>query len=56
MYEVWNINSSYLYHDIFDSLEDAILYGRSKGFEFSVFFDGDLVGSATGVTLSWKGN
>jgi len=55
MYEVWNINSSYLYHDVFDSLEDAILYGRSKGFEFSVFFDGDLISSYTGVTLSRKG-
>ena len=54
MYEVWFINFKYLANEVFESLEEAIEYGKQKGFEFSVFLDNDLVGSATGVSLSWK--
>lgn len=31
----------------FDSLEDAIQYGRDCGFEFTVWFDGKMVASWT---------
>ena len=54
MFEVWFINFGYLADKVFETLEEAIEYGKQKGFEFSVFYDNDLVGSATGVALSWK--
>ena len=54
MYEVWFINFGYLADKVFETLEDAIAFGKQKGFEFSVFRDNDLVGSATGVSLAWK--
>ena len=54
MFEVWFINFGYLANEVFETLEDAIGYGKHKGFEFSVFCDNDLVGSATGVSLGWK--
>lgn len=54
MYEVWFINFQYLADQVFETLEEAIQYGKQKGFEFSVFCDNDLVGSATGVTLNWN--
>lgn len=54
MYEIWYTNFQRLDDSVFETLEDAITHGRSKGFEFSVFFDGDMVGYANGVSLSWN--
>ena len=54
MYKIWFINFGYLADPVFDTPEDAVAWGKSKGFEFSVFKDGDPIGSATGVTLSWR--
>lgn len=53
MYELYWTNFRYLSDDVFDTLDEAIAYGRSKGFEFSVFLDGDMVGYAQGVALDW---
>jgi hypothetical protein len=53
MFEIWWNNSAYLAEEIFENLEDAISFGRSKGFEFTIFRDHDMVGYAIGVTLEW---
>ena len=53
MYELWYTNFKYLDDKVFDSLDDAIQYGKSRGFEFSVFLDGDMVGYTEGVSLTW---
>ena len=52
-YELYWTNFQYLSDVVFDTLDEAIAYGRSKGFEFSVFLDGDMVGYAQGVSLNW---
>lgn len=53
MYEIWYSNFHYLDHNAFETLDEAIAHGRSKGFEFEVYFDNDLVGYAEGVSLTW---
>ena len=53
MYELWYTNFKYLDDKVFDCLDDAIAYGKSKGFEFSVYLDNDMVGYAEGVNLTW---
>lgn len=53
MYEIWYSNFHYLDHNAFETLDEAIAHGRSKGFEFQVYFDNDLVGYAEGVSLTW---
>lgn len=54
MYELYWTNQNYLADQVFETLDEAIEYGRSKGFEFSVFLDGDMVGFASGVSLAWN--
>jgi hypothetical protein len=53
MYEIYFANFGYYSDDVFDTLGEAIEFGKNRGFEFSVFKDGDLVGYASGVNLSW---
>lgn len=53
MYELYFTNFGYHADDVFDTLGEAIEFGKNKGFEFSVFKDGDMVGYASGVSLSW---
>ena len=54
MYELYWTNHNYLADQVFETLDEAIQYGRSKGFEFSVFLDGDIVGFASGPSLGWN--
>jgi hypothetical protein len=37
----------------FESLPFAIEYGRSKGFEFTVFHDNVVIGACVGPSLAW---
>lgn len=53
MYSCYVINFKYFYNDIKPTLKEAITYGRSKGFEFSVWEKGKIVGHCTGVSLNW---
>lgn len=54
MYHIFLINFGYYLDQTFDNLDAAIAFGKSKGFEFSVYKSGLLIGSATGVSFSWK--
>lgn len=57
MYEVIFTNFGSIGSEAFDTLKEAIAYGRSKGFEFHVFYITDyvneLVGYAKGPSLSF---
>lgn len=37
----------------FEDIKIAIEYGRSKGYEFTVFHNKDVVGACTGPSLTW---
>ncbi len=54
MYKIYMTNFHYYLNDTFETLEAAIMHGRHKGFEFSVFKDGYMVGFAEGVALGWR--
>jgi hypothetical protein len=55
MYRVYLINFRYfLDRQTFNSLDEAVAAGRRTGFEFSVFKNDQLVGSAQGVALAWR--
>jgi hypothetical protein len=57
MYEIFFTNFGHAAGEAFDTLKEAIAYGRSKGFEFSVFYTTDyvneMVGYAKGPGLSF---
>jgi hypothetical protein len=57
MYEVFFTNFGYADQQPFDTLKEAVEYGRSKGFEFTVFYTDDyrneMVGYAKGPSLSF---
>lgn len=56
MYEVLQTNFGTLYPEAFETLKEAIAYGKSKGFEFTVFYTNDyvneMVAYAKGPSLS----
>ena len=54
MYKIYFTNFHYYAQEKFETLEAAIMHGRHKGFEFSVFKDGYLVGFAEGAALGWR--
>jgi hypothetical protein len=58
MYEIFWTNHGYTAHEVFDTLKEAVAYGRSKGFEFSVFYTTDyvneMVGYARGPGLTFN--
>ena len=57
MYEVFFTNFGHAAGEAFDTLKEAVAYGRSKGFEFTVFYADDyrneMVGYARGPSLSF---
>lgn len=47
-------NFDYYLEPYFETLDAAVTAGRQRGFEFAVYTNyGDLIGSASGVNLSW---
>lgn len=55
MFKIYFINHGYSLDEEFDSIVLAILEGRRRGFEFSVLNEyGELMGSCTGVSLTWR--
>lgn len=57
MYEIFFTNFGYAYGEVFDTLKKAVAFGRSKGFEFTVFYTTDyvneMVGYAKGPSLAF---
>lgn len=51
MYTVYLTNFQYELDKVFYSFEEAFAYGKSKGFEFVVYLDGEPVGAAFGPGL-----
>lgn len=57
MYRILWTNFGYFAQQQFDSLEDAVEYGKSKCFEFQVYYNRDLIGWWTvfgGLTVLGK--
>ena len=53
-YLVFLTNFGYFLDKPCDTLDEAIEYGRSGGFEFSVVKDSIIQGSCSGVNLSYQ--
>lgn len=55
MYEVYKTNFGHFYDPYFNTVEEAINYGRERGFEFSVHEvnGGKMIGYASGARLQW---
>ena len=53
LYHCYQTNFGSWYLQPHKTLEAAIEYGKSKGFEFSVWKDGVQIGHASGVSLQW---
>ena len=58
MFRCYSINMGYWLDPVFDTLKEAIVYGRSKGFEFSVYSKEAVAwkyeGACAGVSLTWR--
>jgi hypothetical protein len=52
MYRVYYINFQYFADYLFDTLQDAIKFGKTKGLEFQIYEKRKLVAYATGVSLN----
>lgn len=57
MFKIYMINFGYFLDETFPSIVEAVMFGREKGFEFSVHEcdRGKIIGSCTGASLTWKG-
>lgn len=53
MFACYATNFAYFYNERKNTLDEAIKYGRSKGFEFQIYKNGTLIGYCSGVSLSW---
>lgn len=54
MYKVYFINFGYFSDRRFDTLEAAKEWGKSKGFEFTVYDENDVVQGTWGVFSGWR--
>lgn len=53
MFKCYLHTFGYFMDGSFESLPFAIEYGRSKGFEFTVFHDNVVIGACVGPSLAW---
>lgn len=53
MFRCYLANFGYFLDNEYPTLEEAISYGRTKGYEFIVYHNNTPIGSCRGVGLSW---
>ena len=51
MYRCFVYNFGYFLDDEFETIKEAVEYGRSKGFEFLIYHDKMVIGSCSGPSL-----
>jgi hypothetical protein len=53
MYRCYLTNFGWFLEGQFQSIHQAISFGKSKGHEFTVYHNNTIVGYCSGVSLSW---
>lgn len=53
-YEIYFTNFGYFHEQTFDTIDEAVEFGKERGYEFSVheFPGGKMVGACLGVSLT----
>ena len=54
MHRIFLINFGYFLEREFADLNEAIAFATNRGYEFNIYRNGLLVGSATGPSLSYR--
>lgn len=53
MFKCFLANFGYFLEGEFATLDEAIAFGKTKGYEFIVYHNNTPIGSCRGVSLSW---
>jgi len=53
MYRCYLANFGWFLEGQFNSVKEAVDFGRSKGYEFIVYKDKEIIGHCCGVALQW---